>query len=44
MVLDAIDEAWRERPEQVREQGERLAAAIAAAPRSSPDRPACPRP
>ncbi len=30
MVLDAIDEAWRERPEQVREQGERLAAAIAA--------------
>jgi hypothetical protein len=30
MVIDAIDEAWRERPEQVREQGERLAAAIAA--------------
>src|SRR5579863_1625439 len=30
MVLDAIDEAWRERPEQVREQGERLATAIAA--------------
>ena len=29
-VIDAIDEAWRERPEQVREQGERLAAAIAA--------------
>jgi hypothetical protein len=30
MVIDAIDEAWRERPEQVREQGARLAAAIAA--------------
>jgi hypothetical protein len=30
MVLDAIWEAWSERPEQVREQGARLAAAIAA--------------
>ncbi|MDE3133707.1 MAG: thioredoxin domain-containing protein [Acidobacteriota bacterium] len=30
MVLDAIAEAWEKRPEQVREQGARLAAAIAA--------------
>jgi uncharacterized protein YyaL (SSP411 family) len=30
MVIDAISEAWVERPEQVREQGARLAAAIAA--------------
>ncbi|HWD68604.1 MAG TPA: thioredoxin domain-containing protein, partial [Solirubrobacteraceae bacterium] len=30
MVLEAIHEAWTERPEQVREQGVRLAAAIAA--------------
>jgi hypothetical protein len=30
MVIGAIDEAWRERPEQVREQGARLAGAIAA--------------
>ncbi|MDE3129676.1 MAG: thioredoxin domain-containing protein, partial [Acidobacteriota bacterium] len=29
MVIDAINEAWRERPAQVREQGARLAAAIA---------------
>jgi uncharacterized protein YyaL (SSP411 family) len=30
MVLDAVDDAWRERPEQVREQGARLAAAVSA--------------
>jgi hypothetical protein len=30
MVIDAIHEAWTERPQQVREQGARLAAAIAA--------------
>ncbi len=30
MVLDAISEAWVQRPEQVREQGARLAAAITA--------------
>jgi uncharacterized protein len=30
LVIDAIAEAWSERPEQVREQGARLAAAIAA--------------
>ena len=30
MVVEAIADAWRERPEQVREQGARLAAAIAA--------------
>ena len=30
MVLEAVDDAWRERPEQVREQGARLAAAVAA--------------
>jgi hypothetical protein len=36
MVLDAIWEAWNDRPEQVREQGARLAAAIAAG--GSPER------
>jgi uncharacterized protein len=30
MVIDAINDAWLERPEQVREQGARLAAAITA--------------
>ena len=30
MVLEAISEAWRERRDQVREQGARLAGAIAA--------------
>ncbi len=30
MVLEAVDEAWRTRPEAIHEQGERLAAAIAA--------------
>ncbi|HEX3802273.1 MAG TPA: thioredoxin domain-containing protein [Solirubrobacteraceae bacterium] len=30
MVLDAVSEAWRERPEQLREQGARLAAAVTA--------------
>ena len=30
MVLDAVHEAWQDRPEQVREQGAKLAAAIAA--------------
>ncbi|HET9093874.1 MAG TPA: thioredoxin domain-containing protein [Solirubrobacteraceae bacterium] len=36
MVLEAIDEAWRERREQVREQGARLAGALAAS--ASPTR------
>src|SRR5579875_298235 len=39
MVLDAIDEAWRERRTQVREQGQRLAGAIAAGARTAPARP-----
>jgi uncharacterized protein YyaL (SSP411 family) len=30
MVIEAVDEAWSQRPEEVREQGARLAAAIAA--------------
>ncbi len=30
MVLQAVSEAWRDRPEQVREQGARLAAAVSA--------------
>jgi hypothetical protein len=30
MVLEAISEAWNERPEQIREQGARLAQAVAA--------------
>jgi uncharacterized protein len=38
MIIEAVDEAWRERPEKVREQGAQLAEAIARS--SARERPA----